>query len=74
MAKANLSSIDTTNGDKLAYYAKSREVSQKSPHKAKESKNEQIVNARKLANLANAKKKARKKAKMVKASRKKNKR
>jgi len=74
MAKANLSSIDTTNGDKLAYYAKSREVSQKSPHKAKESKNDQVVNAKKLANLANAKKKARKKAKMVKASRKKNKR
>jgi hypothetical protein len=73
MAKANVSSIDTTNGDKLAYYAKSREASQKSPHKAKESSNDQIINAKKLANLSNAKKKAKKKSKMAKASRKKNK-
>ena len=73
MAKPNVSSIDTTNGDKLAYYAKSREVAQKSPHKAKESDNEQVINAKKKANLSNAKKKAKKKSQMAKASRKKNK-
>jgi len=71
--KANVSSIDTTNGDKLAYYAKSILLSEKSPHKGKEANNKQVVNARKKANLAQAKIKAKKKAKMVKASRKKNK-
>ncbi len=73
MASANTSSIDTSNGDKLAYYAKSKLLSEKSPHKGKEANQEQIINARKKANLASAKAKARKKAKMAKASRKKNK-
>jgi len=71
--KANVSSIDTTNGDKLAYYAKGQLLSEKSPHKGKDAPGEQIINARKKANLASAKAKAKKKAKMVKASRKKNK-
>jgi hypothetical protein len=73
MAKANVSSIDTTNGDKIALYGKRELLSEKSPHKGKEKHDEQIINARKKANLAAAKAKARKKAKMAKASRKKNK-
>lgn len=73
MASANTSSIDTSNGDKLAYYAKSKQLSEKSPHQGQQERQEQIVNARKKAHLANAKAKARKKAKMAKASRKKNK-
>ena len=71
--KANVSSIDTTNGDKLAYYAKSQLLAEKSPHKGKTTDKEQVINARKAANLAKSKAKAKKKAKMVKASRKKNK-
>lgn len=71
--KANVSSIDTTNGDKLAYYAKSIQLSEKSPHKGKENEKEQVINARKKSNLALNKKKAKSKAKMAKASRKKNK-
>ncbi len=71
--KANVSSIDTTNGDKLAYYAKSQLLSEKSPHKGKVSAKDQVINARKADNLAAIKAKARKKAKMAKASRKKNK-
>ncbi len=74
MAKANVSSIDTTNGDKIAMYAKREQLSEKSPHKGKNSNEAQIVNARKAANLAKIKAKAKKKAKMAKASRKKNKR
>lgn len=73
MASANTSSIDTSNGDKLAYYAKSKQASEKSPHKGKENHEDQVINARKKANLASIKAKARKKAKMAKASRKKNK-
>ncbi len=73
MASANTSSIDTSNGDKLAYYAKGKLLSEKSPHKGKEHKEEQIINSRKKATLKTAKAKAKKKAKMAKASRKKNK-
>ena len=71
--KANVSSIDTSNGDKLAYYAKSQLLAEKSPHKGKTTESEQIINARKAVNLAKSKAKAKKKAKMAKASRKKNK-
>ena len=71
--KANVSSIDTTNGDKLAYYAKSIQLSEKSPHKGKENTEKQEINARKKANLSLNKSKAKKKSKMAKASRKKNK-
>lgn len=73
MASVNKSSIDTSNGDKIAYYAKSQQLSEKSPHKGKHPDSQQVINARKKENLANAKAKARKKAKMAKASRKKNK-
>jgi hypothetical protein len=73
MAKANVSSIDTTNGDKIALYGKRELLAEKSPHKGKDAPDEQVINARKKANLAAAKAKARKKAKMAKASRKKNK-
>ncbi len=72
--KANVSSIDTTNGDKLAYYAKSQLLAEKSPHKGKKEDKEQIINAKKAANLAKNRAKAKRKAKMAKASRKKNKR
>lgn len=73
--KANTSSIDTSNGDKIAYYANAQQqLSEKSTPKGKIAQEEQIVNARKKANLSSAKAKAKKKAKMAKASRKKNKR
>ena len=74
MARANLSSIDTTEGDKIALYGKRELASQKeAPNKTKNEHKEQIVNARKKDHLDKIKAKKRKKAKMAKASRKKNK-
>lgn len=72
MSRKNTSSVDTTEGDKIA--KRSREIKNAIPvsfdHKTAD---EQVVNARKGANLALAKSKAKKKAKMAKASKKKNK-
>ena len=72
MSRKNTSSVDTTEGDKIA--KRSREITNAIPvsfdHKTAD---EQVINARKGANLALAKAKAKKKAKMAKASKKKNK-
>ena len=72
--KANTSSVDTKKGEKLAAYAPQKLATMKSGYKPEEKKvDEQIINARKISNLDAAKAKARRKAKLAKASRKKNK-
>ena len=72
MSRKNTSSVDTTEGDKIA--RKSKELKNAVPvsfnHKMAD---EQVINARKGVNVALAKAKAKIKAKMKKASKKKNK-
>ena len=72
MSRKNTSSVDTTDGDKMA--RRSRELKNAVPvsfdHKAAD---EQVINARKGVNVDLAKAKAKIKAKMKKASQKKNK-
>jgi len=71
MARMNTSSIDTTKSERLAHFA----TQQKSDFSTeqKDVVEKQVVNARKAVSLANKKAKAKKRAKMAKASRKKNK-
>jgi len=71
MARMNTSSIDTTKAERLAHFA----TQQKSDFSTeqKDVVEKQVVNARKAVSLANKKAKAKKRAKMAKASRKKNK-
>ena len=72
MSRKNTSSVDTTEGDKIA--RKSKELKNAIPVSFDHKKaDEQVVNARKGANVALAKAKAKIKAKMKKASKKKNK-
>lgn len=74
MAKANLSSVDTTNGDKIAFYGNREKKAMKSSYNQEEKKVDgQIINSRKKVNLISAKAKTKKKAKLAKASKKKNK-
>jgi len=73
MSKANTSSIDTNNGEKLAYYASQQKSTNNKFQSKKSDVSEQVINAKKAQNLATAKAKAKKKAKLAKASRKKNK-
>ncbi len=75
MSRENTSSVDMANGKKLAHFAKQEQVAMKAGF-SKSSKDvvDQVVNARKLALLDKAKLKAKRKAKLAKASRKKNKR
>jgi hypothetical protein len=72
MSRKNTSSVDTTDGDKMA--RRSREITNSIPvsfnHKMAD---EQVINARKGVNVDLAKAKAKIKAKMKKASQKKNK-
>ena len=74
MGRDNTSSVDSGNGFKLAHLAGQQKRAMQG---AFESKNvdgdEQVINARKAANLNLAKAKAKKRAKLAKASRKKNK-
>ncbi len=72
MTKANTSSVKTVNAEKLAGFSNDN----KNPVKVsftQKNQDKQIVNARKGINLELAKKKAKKKAKMAKASKRKNK-
>ena len=70
----NTSSINEGSGAKIAAYASQYKAAEKAGYNPSEKdQGEQVINARKAANLANARAKARKKAKMAKASRKKNK-
>jgi len=72
--KANTSSVDTKAGDKLAAFGAQKLATMKAGYKPEEkSVDGQVINARKLSNLDSAKAKAKRKAKLAKASRKKNK-
>jgi len=74
MARANLSSIDTTTGDKLAFYGNREKATMKQSYNQEEKKvDKQLINSRKQDNLAKAKAKTKKKAKLAKASKKRNK-
>jgi hypothetical protein len=74
MGRENTSSVDTTNGDKLAALGSQHKAAMKASFEPNDvEKKEQIINARKAANVAAKKAKAKKRAKMAKASRKKNK-
>ena len=74
MGRANTSSIDTTNGDKIAQRMNIFKNNLKSGFTPNGTdKNEQVVNARKGANLEAQKAKKKKNAKLAKASKKKNK-
>jgi hypothetical protein len=75
MGRDNTSSIDSGNGHKLAALASQQKAAVKGQFEGKSAEQkEQIVNARKAANVAAAKAKAKKRAKLAKASKKKNKR
>ncbi|WP_024955078.1 hypothetical protein [Sulfurospirillum arcachonense] len=72
--KKNTSSVDTKNGDKIAAFGTQATAAIKAGFTPKSyEKEDQIVNARKAANVEAKKAKAKKKAKLAKASRKKNK-
>jgi len=74
MAKANTSSVDTKNGDKIAAFGTQKTAAMRagfSPDNAE--KKDQIINARKGTNVDLKRAKAKIRAKMAKASRKKNK-
>lgn len=69
----NNNSVKSSNGEKLAYKSNQNKNAVRVGFSQDRYENEQVVNARKAANLALAKEKAKKKAKMAKASKKKNK-
>lgn len=72
--KANTSSVDTKDGDKLASLGTQKMSAMRAGYKPKEKSVEgQVINARKAQHLDSAKAKARRKTKLAKASKKKNK-
>ncbi len=74
MGRANTSSVDTGNGDKIAALGNQYKAAQKAGFNPKDkSEKEQVINAKKGVNLTAKKEKAKKKAKLAKASKKKNK-
>jgi len=74
MASENKSSVDTKNGDKIAAFGTQQKASMKASFGPNNTdKKDQVVNARKAVNIDLKKAKAKKRAKMAKASRKKNK-
>ncbi len=74
MARLNTSSVDTTKGDKIAARSKEKANAVKAGFEPDQDvKKEQVINARKGVNLDLKKAKAKKRAKLAKASRKKNK-
>lgn len=74
MKSQNTSSVKTTKGDKLAATSNQNKNAVRVAFSQEKNQTEQVVNARKAAHMQLLKDKARKKAKMAKASRKKNKR
>ncbi len=72
MAKANTSSVKTIKAEKIAALGNENKNANKVAFSQKD-QDSQVVNARKGANLQLAKKKAKKKAKLAKASKRKNK-
>lgn len=74
MAKSqNKNSVKSAGMERIAYQSNQTRNAIKAEFTHSQEQNDQVVNARKAANLAAAKEKAKKKAKMAKASRKKNK-
>ena len=74
MGRANNSSVDTTKGDRLAKKMNEKRKVQKAGFAPEgREKKEQIVNARKAANVDAQKEKRKKNAKLAKAAKKKNK-
>lgn len=76
MSRANTSSVDTTDGYKIAHLGKEKKIADLAKYSQKEKDDnqiEQIVNARKVAFSALNKEKLKRKAKLAKASRKRNK-
>ena len=72
--KANTSSVKTEEGYKIAAYGNQlKNEMRQEKNRASIENGEQVVNARKAKDLALTKAKAKKKAKMAKASKKKNK-
>ncbi len=69
----NNNSVKSTKGEKIAARANEIKNALRVGFSQDKSANEQIVNARKSSNLDIAKEKAKKKAKMAKASKKRNK-
>ncbi len=75
MSRENTSSVDMANGKKMAYFANQEKAVMRSEfNKSGKEVAKQVINAKKAPNLVSAKAKAKKKAKLAKASRKKNKR
>ena len=74
MASENKSSVDMKNGDKIAAFGTQQRAAMKAGF-APDSfeKKEQVINARKATNVDAKKAKAKKRAKLAKASKKKNK-
>ncbi len=75
MSRENTSSVDMANGKKMAHYASQEKVAMKKEFQGngEDANQKQVINARKSANLLNAKAKAKRKAKLAKASKKRNK-
>ena len=73
MAELNNSSVSTKKSNKIVARIKENKNAGEKTFSQDKNGTEQVINARKAANLELAKKKAKKKAKMAKASRKKNK-
>lgn len=73
MKEINCSKVNTKNMDKIAAKGNQNKNSVRVAFTQDKNGEEQVVNARKAANLELAKKKAKKKAKMAKASKRKNK-
>ena len=73
MSRANTSSIDSGNSEKLAYLATQRKNDSLGEDGIFNKQSDQKINARKATNVAKNKALAKKKAKMAKASKKKNK-
>jgi len=73
MKEINCSKVNTKNMDKIAAKGNQNKNAVKVAFSQKSTQDEQVVNARKGVNLELAKKKAKKKAKMAKASKRRNK-
>ena len=73
MKELNCSKVNTKKADKLAATGNQNKNAVKVAFVQKQNQEKQVINARKAVNLDLAKKKAKKKAKMIKASKKKNK-
>ncbi len=75
MGRENTSSVDTKNGDKIAAFGTQKLAAMRAGFGPSDTdKKEQVINARKEVNVDAKRAKAKKRAKLAKASKKKNKR